>query len=163
MSPQVHKHWMRLLPMHGHAPNVNTKKEHKSTPAGSSGDTTDWFHMCHRHLPTAIKEAVFRPAMVEYITTSKGRVGSRSCLYYGRLGSTSPSRLKIKGEQRTIVKLEFDLFATMKKRGKYEKINDGRCPHCGKFNEDFDHILRCPHAHGPGTSPELDAYDGAFP
>ena len=52
----------------------------------------------------------------------------------------------IKGEQRTtIFKLEFDLFATMKRRRQFEKLNNGRCPRCGKFNEDFDHTVRCPH------------------
>ena len=36
---------------------------------------------------------------------------------------------KIKGEQRTtIFQLEFDLFVAMKKRRKYEKFNDRRCP-----------------------------------
>ena len=36
---------------------------------------------------------------------------------------------KIKGEQRTtIFQLEFELFVTMKKRRKYEKFNDRRCP-----------------------------------
>ena len=44
----------------------------------------------------------------------------------------------------TTCKLEFDLFATMKKWRQNEKLNSGCCPQCGKFNEDFDHILQCP-------------------
>ena len=36
-----------------------------------------------------------------------------------------------KGEQWTTnFDLEFDLFATMKRRRKFEKLNDGRCPRC---------------------------------
>jgi len=46
-----------------------------------------------------------------------------------------------------LFKLEFDLFATMKQRRKYKKHNDGRCPRCARFNEDFNHVVRCPQNH----------------
>ena len=45
----------------------------------------------------------------------------------------------------TTLKLEFDFLATMKRRKKYEPKINGRCPHCGRFNEDFNHVVRCPH------------------
>ena len=38
----------------------------------------------------------------------------------------------------------------MKRRRQFEKFNDGRCPWYGKLNEDFDHIVRCPHNYQEG-------------
>ena len=67
MSPQVHKHWMRLLQMHGHAPNVITKKSTYQLPLGHQATLQIGSTWVTSHFPTAIKEAEYRPAMVEYI------------------------------------------------------------------------------------------------
>ena len=45
----------------------------------------------------------------------------------------------------TLFKSEFDLLATMKCRRECETHNDGCRLHCGRFNEDFNHVLWCPH------------------
>jgi hypothetical protein len=75
------------------------------------------------------------------------------------------TRQSNKANIRKILKLEIDLFATMKRQPHYGKLNDGRYPHCGKFNEDFDHILRCPHNHQESATNQdkiMDKIDGAF-
>ena len=80
------------------------------------------------HLPTAIKEALYRTDLEEYIMKCAGWDSSKlfdmvDWEARARAGKT------IKGEQRTtIFKLEFDIFATMKRRRQFEKLNDGRCP-----------------------------------
>ena len=83
--------------------------------------------------------------MVNYIIARAGWEVKDVCTMVD-LEAQDQAGSKIKGEQHTtIVKLKFDLFATMKKRRKYEKFNDSRCPQCEKFNEILDHVLRCPH------------------
>ena len=125
---------------------LTQKKSTNQLPPGHQATLQIGSTWVTSYLPTAIKEAVYRPAMVEYIMARAWWEVKDVCNMVD--WEVQPwAGSKIKGEQHTtIFKLEFDFFLMVKKRRKYEKFSDAwRCPQCRKFNEDFDHILRCPH------------------
>ena len=81
-------------------------------------------------LPTAIKEEVYCSEMEGFIM-ERTAWHSREIFDMVDWKARARAGQQIKGAIRTsIFKLEFNIFATMKKRRQNGHFNDGRCPQC---------------------------------
>ena len=99
------------------------------------------------HLPLAIRNAMYREEMVQYIMK---HAGWDTRFVFDSLVDWEARNLawqKVRGSKKmTIFKLEFDLLATISRRSKYNSTVDNRCFRCKQLNEDVNHVLRCPAA-----------------
>jgi hypothetical protein len=91
----------------------------------------------------AVKEASYYHEMLEYLTsTTKWPPGVVDKIDW-KARASAHSKLR-KANHLTILKLEFDLFATRARRNKFENNTSEMCPRCLQVPESYDHVLLCP-------------------
>lgn len=95
------------------------------------------------HVPMAIRNAVYREKMEQYIINQAGW-STRSIFEMVDWPGHSRAGRKLSDSKRMMVfKLEFDLLAILQHRSRFDWKVNNRCPWCNHLNEDINHVIQC--------------------
>jgi len=95
---------------------------------GSNDETQGWKLLCRQDNTSACGHGVVQSGGNE-MSPLRAEIGG----FLGGLvavDTRAGARITAISQRMPLFKLEFDLFATMKQRRRYEKQNDGQCPRC---------------------------------
>jgi len=93
------------------------------------------------HVPMAIRNAVYREKMEQYIINQAGW-STRSIFEMVDWPGCSRAGRKLSDSKRMMVfKLEFDLLAILQHRSRFDWKVNNRCPWCNHLNEDINHVI----------------------